>query len=412
MSLPLLSFSSLRVEAPAGEQGRGGGSAAKAPPRSGLSLPPIEDIAREVVPPQPEEAPEDPQLAATADAFVRDALAADEAALHHQREAVDSMGIELQRQAAWRSEMLQAPIRKLAHQGDEGGPVAQALLALRDKMVDLDPSRQKLSGEGLSRALAFIPGVGKPMQRYFQKYEKAQDALDAIIGDLQGGADMLRRDNLTLADDQQSLRAILVQLDRQVEIGRMIDRRLVREAALATLPAPRRAFVEEELLFPLRQRIVDLQQQVAVSQQGVLALEVVIRNNRELIRGVDRAINVTVSALNVAVTVALGLANQRLVLDRVAALNQTTSALIAGTAQALRTQGVDIQTRAASTMLDMGQLEQAFADVLGAIDDLSRYRREALPKLDAQIDRLAALASQGGEAIRRMDEGNRAEPVP
>lgn len=412
MSLPLLSFSSPPFEAPAGEQGGGGGSAAKAQPRSGLSLPPIEDIAREVVPPQPEEAPEDPQLAATADAFVRDALAADEAALHRQREAVDSMGIELQRQAAWRSEMLQAPIRKLAHQGDEGGPVAQALLALRDKMVDLDPSRQKLSGEGLSRALAFIPGVGKPMQRYFQKYEKAQDALDAIIGDLQGGADMLRRDNLTLADDQQSLRAILAQLERQVEIGRMIDRRLVREAASATLPAPRRAFVEEELLFPLRQRIVDLQQQVAVSQQGVLALEVVIRNNRELIRGVDRAINVTVSALNVAVTVALGLANQRLVLDRVAALNQTTSALIAGTAQALRTQGVDIQTRAASTMLDMGQLEQAFADVLGAIDDLSRYRREALPKLDAQIDRLAALASQGGEAIRRMDEGNRAEPVP
>ena len=412
MSLPLLSFSSPLFEAPAGEQGGGGGSAAKAQPRSGLSLPPIEDIAREVVPPQPEEAPEDPQLAATADAFVRDALAADEAALHRQREAVDSMGIELQRQAAWRSEMLQAPIRKLAHQGDEGGPVAQALLALRDKMVDLDPSRQKLGGEGLSRALAFIPGVGKPMQRYFQKYEKAQDALDAIIGDLQGGADMLRRDNLTLADDQQSLRAILAQLERQVEIGRMIDRRLVREAASATLPAPRRAFVEEELLFPLRQRIVDLQQQVAVSQQGVLALEVVIRNNRELVRGVDRAINVTVSALNVAVTVALGLANQRLVLDRVAALNQTTSALIAGTAQALRTQGVDIQTRAASTMLDMGQLEQAFADVLGAIDDLSRYRREALPKLDAQIDRLAALASQGGEAIRRMDEGNRAEPVP
>ena len=412
MSLPLLSFSSPLLEAPAGEQGGGGGSAAKAQPRSGLSLPPIEDIAREVVPPQPEEAPEDPQLAATADAFVRDALAAGEAELHRQREAVDTMGIELQRQAAWRSEMLQAPIRKLAHQGDEGGPVAQALLALRDKMVDLDPSRQKLSGEGLSRALAFIPGVGKPMQRYFQKYEKAQDALDAIIGDLQGGADMLRRDNLTLADDQQSLRAILTQLDRQVEIGRMIDRRLVREAASATLPAPRRAFVEEELLFPLRQRIVDLQQQVAVSQQGVLALEVVIRNNRELIRGVDRAINVTVSALNVAVTVALGLANQRLVLDRVAALNQTTSALIAGTAQALRTQGVDIQTRAASTMLDMGQLEQAFADVLGAIDDLSRYRREALPKLDAQIDRLAALASQGGEAIRRMDEGNRAEPVP
>ena len=48
MSLPLLSFSTPLFEAPAGEQGGGGGSAAKAQPRSGLSLPPIEDIAREV----------------------------------------------------------------------------------------------------------------------------------------------------------------------------------------------------------------------------------------------------------------------------------------------------------------------------------------------------------------------------
>src|SRR5690606_22548904 len=170
-------------------------------------------------------------------------------------------------------------------------------------------------------------------------------------------------------------------------------------------------FVEEELLFPLRQRIVDLQQQLAVSQQGVLALEVVIRNNRELMRGVDRAINVTVSALNVAVVVALALANQRLVLDRVEALNTTTSDLIAGTAQALRSQGVEIQTRASSTVLDMEKLEQAFTDVIGAIDEVSRYRREALPKLDAQIDRLAELAQQGGDAVERLAQGNAAQPA-
>ena len=65
-------------------------------------------------------------------------------------------------------------------------------------------------------------------------------------------------------------------------------------------------------------------------------------------------------------------------------------------------------------MVSAGEFKEAgtFGDVLGAIDDLSRYRREALPKLDAQIDRLAALASQGEQAIRRMDEGNRAEPTP
>ncbi|MCP1366609.1 toxic anion resistance protein, partial [Halomonas sp. BBD48] len=266
-----------------------------------------------------------------------------------------------------------------------------------------------LSRGGLDRVLARIPGVGSSLQRYFRKYESAQQALDAIIQDLESGRDMLRRDNLTLSDDQDALHDTLVQLRGQVELGRLIDERLERRIAALDENDPQRAFIEEELLFPLRQRIVDLQQQLTVSQQGVLALEVVIRNNRELIRGVDRAINVTVSALSVAVTVAMALANQRLVLDRVEAINTATSDMIAGTAKALRGQGVDIQNRSSSAMLDMQKLEQAFQDVLAAIDDVSRYRREALPKLDAQIDRLDTLARRGDEAIHRMDKGNDAQ---
>ena len=375
-----------------------------------LSLPPIPEIEREVSA-SLAPASEDPELAQMADTFVRDVLAVAEADpnVQRQRHAIDGMGIEIQRQAAHRSAMLQTPIRKLAHQGDEGGPVAKALIELRGKMQDLDPQRHELSTGGVARALSFIPGVGNRMQRYFHKFESTQEALDAIIRDLESGSDMLRRDNLTLADDQEVLRGLIVQLRRQIELGQLIDARLVSAAMKLSIQDAQRAFIEEELLFPLRQRILDLQQQLAVSQQGVLALEVVIRNNRELVRGVDRAINVTVSALNVAVTTALALANQRLVLDRIESLNSTTSDLIAGTAKALRTQGVEIQTRASSTVLDMEKLESAFTDVIGAIDEVSRYRREALPRLDEQIDRLQELATRGDAAIARLDEGNTAQ---
>ncbi len=377
-----------------------------------LSLPPAAEIeARVKQETDPETVLDDPALLAIADAFVAEALKAtdQDGTNRRQRQAVDEMGLEVQRQAAHRSQMLQAPIRKLAHQGDEGGPVARSLVDLRIRMQELDPQRYDLSRAGLTRLLALIPGVGTPLQRYFQKFETAQEALDGIIKDLEAGKHMLHRDNLTLSDDQQSLRDSLDQLRRQIALGRIIDRRLEDKALELPPDDPKRRFLDEELLFPLRQRILDLQQQLAVSQQGIMALEVVIRNNRELMRGVDRAINVTVSALNVAVTVALALANQRLVLDRVEALNTTTSNLIAGTAKALRTQGVEIQNRAASTVLDMKQLEQAFTDVIGAIDEVSRYRREALPRLDAQIDRLEVLAAQGDAAIERMDKGDAAQ---
>lgn len=379
---------------------------------SSLSLPTVEQIVSELEDIAPEAQAndafeiDDPELERMAATFVDEVLAGEDETLHRQRQAVDEMGLELQRQAAHHSEMLQTPLRKLAHQGDEGGPVAQALSDLRERMQELDPHQQRLATGPIDRLLARFPGAGSRVQRYFRKFENAQEALNAIIADLEGGRDMLRRDNITLGDDQESLRSLLEQLERQVNLGRLIDRRLVAAAERLAAGQPQRAFIEEELLFPLRQRIIDLQQQQAVSQQGVLALEVIIRNNRELMRGVDRAIHVTVSALTVAVAVALALANQRLVLDRVESLNTTTSAMIGGTARALRQQGVEIQSRASSAQLDMQTLEQAFDEVLGAIDDLSRYRQEALPQLDAQIDRLAQLAQQGGASIERLQQGN------
>ncbi|MFC3391179.1 toxic anion resistance protein [Aidingimonas halophila] len=383
------------------------------PPDKQLALPPVERIAEDLEQHEAHDQPpdEEARLEAEADAYVERLIGEEQSSsAEHRRRTVDEMGLETQRRAAHQSAMLQTPLRKLAQQSDDGGPVAKALVDLRGRMHNLDPNRHDLTQRGLDKVIAWMPGVGNRLQRYFRKFENAQDALDAIIADLEGGRDMLDRDNLTLADDQEALQEVIQELRHQIALGQRIDERLTKAAESLEAEDGRRTFIEEELLFPLRQRIVDLQQQLAVSQQGVLALEVVIRNNRELMRGVDRAINVTVSALSVAVTVALGLANQRLVLERVESINRTTSDMITGTAKALRNQGVDIQTRASSSMLDMQSLEQAFSDVMAALDDLATYRRDALPKLKAQIDRLDTLAGQGEEAIDKLRQGNRADP--
>ena len=140
---------------------------------SRLSLPPVEEIARQLVETTPEageEAPaasEDPELVALAESFAEEVLAGaeDAATLAQQRRAVDEMALELQQQAAHQSAMLQTPLRKLAHHGDDGGPVAQALVDLRGKMQVLDPRQHRLSTGRLDRMLARIPGAGSRLQR-------------------------------------------------------------------------------------------------------------------------------------------------------------------------------------------------------------------------------------------------------
>ena len=87
----------------------------------------------------------------------------------------------------------------------------------------------------------------------------------------------------------------------------------------------------------------------AVNQQGYLSMEIVRRNNKELIRAVERAQNVTVSALRTAVTVASALYNQKIVLEKVQAVNKTTNDLIKSTSEMLKTQGATPSTSMLTT---------------------------------------------------------------
>ena len=346
-----------------------------------------------------------------ADALI-DPDSSDFEAQDEMKAAINDMGRELQRKAGRQSKMLQQPIKDLSKHGEDGGPVANALVELKMEVEELDPNRFDFSAGWVTRMLGMIPGIGSAMKRYFSRYESAQTVIDAIIHSLEEGREQLKRDNVTLSEDQRGMRELSLKIERQVMLAQLLDQKLQYKLDREIpVDSPKSRFVQEELIFPLRQRIMDLQQQLAVNQQGVISIEIIMRNNKELVRGVDRAINVTISALQVAVTVALALANQKIVLDKINALSQTTSDLIAGTAATLKTQGTAIHTQASQSMLQMDSLKSAFADITSAMDEISRFRREALPKMAESILEFDQLTAQGEAAIERMEQAKQARPT-
>jgi uncharacterized protein YaaN involved in tellurite resistance len=353
----------------------------------------------------------DPKLAQQAEDVVARILKVDinDSAAHEQtRGAVENMGAELQKEAARRSAMLKQPLKQLMERGEDGGQVANTLIDLKMQVEELDPGKIDLDAGWFTRALGTIPGIGSPLKRYFSRYESASTTIDAIVRSLKTGQDQLKRDNVTLADDQKAMRDLTLKLERAIKLGLLIDQRLQKalDEEIAS-DDPRYKFIGEELLFPLRQRIQDLQQQLLVNQQGYLTTELVIRNNKELIRGVSRATNVTVSALQVAVTLALALANQRIVLDKIQAVSATTDNLLAGTAERLKTQGVEIHKQASGTQLNIETLKKAFDDIRIALEDVSAYRQQALPQMAQSILEMDALASKTEEQIKRFEHAGK-----
>ena len=173
------------------------------------------------------------------------------------------------------------------------------------------------------------------------------------------------------------------------------------DIAEALFPAQAKA-LREDVLFYVRQKHQDLLTQLAVSIQNYLAIDIVIKNNLELIKGVDRATTTTVSALRTAVIVAQALSNQQLVLDQITALNATTSGLIERTSELLKTNSARIQEQSAGSTLGLEQLQKAFSNIYETMDAIDTFKVRALDTMAATIGTLENEVGKSRSYLERV----------
>lgn len=317
-------------------------------------------------------------------------------------QVIETFGADIIKQSESKNSILQKRIGDFSKAGGESGEVAKGLEDLSIKMKDLDPSGLDFTKTGV------LGKLFNPIRRYFERYKTADAEIATIVKSLDKGKNILKNDNTTLEIEQANMRDITKQLMQKIELGSQLDSYLTNAAenAKAAGDDPERIkFVEEEIIFPLRQRLMDFQQLLAVNQQGIIAMEVVRKNNLELIRAVDRAKTVTVSALRVAVTVAGALYNQKIVLEKVQMLNETTNNMISATSKMLKEQGVAIQKEAVEASISPDTLKQAFADTISALDDISTYKTKALPQMAQTIQDFRTIAEEGERQLQKMEKG-------
>ena len=349
----------------------------------------------------------DPAVTASLDTQVQQyvgGLASDDVhseSFQNRLNSIHTLGnADVQASAQVSNRMLQRPMRAMEHGGlGETAVISNGLVELRQTIERLDPSKQ---GDLLSprRLLGIIP-LGNRLLGYFDKYRSAQTHLNAIIESLNRGQDELQRDNASIEQEKQNMWALMQRLQQWVYLGKQLDQAVEAKARALESSDPARAkLVKEEVLFAVRQKVTDLLTQLAVNSQGYLALDLVRRNNVELIKGVDRATTTTVSALRTAVIVAQALANQKLVLNQITALNTTTGNIIEGTARMLKEQSGAISEQASSATIHIEQLQRAFDDVYATMDAISEYKVKALDSMGKTID---VLTTEVGKAKQYLD---------
>jgi uncharacterized protein YaaN involved in tellurite resistance len=301
--------------------------------------------------------------------------------------------------------MLDAPVKSMSKGGFEaGGQVSDTLLQLRRQIEDLDPGK----ASGVRKILGIIP-FGDKLRDYFHRYESAQTHLNAILNALYQGQDELRKDNAALEQEKVHLWETMQRLAQYVYVAEHLDTALTAKIAGITDPEKAKS-LNEDVLFYVRQKRQDLLTQLAVSIQGYLAIDLVRKNNIELIKGVDRATTTTISALRTAVIVAQALANQRLVLDQITALNTTTSNLIETTSKLLAQQSVAINEQAASSTIGIDKLQAAFTNIYQTMDAIDTFKAQALNSMQTTINTLSTEIDKAQTYLARVKQADANSP--
>jgi len=305
---------------------------------------------------------------------------------------------EIAEAAGASNRFLDRPVKAI----DADTGIGADLTELRRTVESLDPK-----GASKPRKLLGIIPFGNRIDRYFDKYRSSQTHIQKILGSLANGKDELLMDNAAIDTERAGLWKTMHKLEQMVHISKSLDEKLEDKANEmdATDPAKAKA-IRESALFYTRQRTTDLLTQMAVTVQGYLALDLVKKNNVELVKGVDRASTTTVSALRTAVTVAQAMSNQKLVLEQIGALNTTTAGMIDSTGEMLKTQSGAIHEQAASSTIPLETLQRAFQNIYDTMDQIDAFKLQALQNMKQTVDTLGNEVEKSKGYIARAEGVN------
>nr|WP_232328401.1 toxic anion resistance protein [Kibdelosporangium sp. MJ126-NF4]CEL21355.1 FIG01125067: hypothetical protein [Kibdelosporangium sp. MJ126-NF4]CTQ96078.1 FIG01125067: hypothetical protein [Kibdelosporangium sp. MJ126-NF4] len=284
--------------------------------------------------------------------------------------------------------------------------IALSLAELRRTVRELDPSKLPLTGR---KILRLIP-VANEARKLWARYQAANEPVNALVVHLRMRQDLLQRDNSAIKGERQRLWQNMTGLSEAAALAAAVDEAVDRQAGVLDLADPALAnALRSDVLHPIRERHQDILTQLAVCAQGYLALDLLRRNNDQLIRGVERAVATTVSALRIALVISGALAHQRDVHDEIDALQSTTEGLIQTNAELLTLQAADIRRAGSDPAVGVRTIQASFDRIFQAIDAIDEFKTGAVHSMAVTVDALSTELRRAEDYLRRSHHADGVE---
>lgn len=322
--------------------------------------------------------------------------------------SIETMGNDVaRRNAAAHKRLLEKPLRHL--KGESSDPTLQVLEQLnnlRTMAIKLNPKEAQSFKNNKLFGFNIPFNLGRKADDVVQNFRNSEDQLNDISNNLRAGRDELEADNIAMEDERSQQYARLSEHEQNAYLAEVLYKRLAKRVESIRDTDPLRASaIETELMYPLGQKRLDFLQDMTVAMNSYMSYQTIIQNNRELIRGVNRAITTTMQALSDAVIQSQLLDRQGRILEGLQALNQTASDIIEANAKRNEEQGIAIARGAAKSTLDIEALSRTMESIVRTVEGVQKYRAESLVVMEQGAEMLKGLVNRGKEGLDIIAQG-------
>jgi uncharacterized protein YaaN involved in tellurite resistance len=305
----------------------------------------------------------------------------------------------MEKAQSFTSDKLQARMGDLKG-SDEGNVVYDNMMQLNDTLKQIHPSNFDMTENFLTKRIPFLSKV----RRYFDQFQSTQSIMSGMKERVKEGIESQKTDIKILKVDKNGLAKMAIEIKTALEFNNAILKG-VQAAKEEATDLEVVEFLEAQVEFNIVREIQGLQELLTVNMQGQQSFEMLIRSGGDLIDAAERCVNVSMNALMIAAVIQHVVTGQRKLMGAVKAINETTDFMISHNAKMTATTVAEIGRMAVETSLNVDTLINAIDMSAKAIQDDIQFRRDSLPNMKNNIDRLQEANKKAEAETSKLTKG-------
>lgn len=304
---------------------------------------------------------------------------------------VGNLGAREQQVASQKVDLLRTKVGRLLKEAESGGgQIPRDLIRMRELADQINPNVVGQPG-WLSKLLRRTPSIGDKIAQIAVRYESVQTQIDAIMAGLRSGKDQLLMDNADLEILYQQVLDSQRRVQEVAYTGEILLQRLQEMLDAETDQAKRRQI--EAVMHRVATRVQDMRLMEQVNLQFFGSIDITKDNNQTLADQVDRTATVVQGLLTVGIAIQAALANQRRTMEVVKGTQDYAADLLKGNAAGLRQQTAEISAMQNNPVIALDAVRTAHADLIAAMDETERVRREGITSSRAAIEEFTKMSA-------------------